>query len=329
MRILVTGATGFLGRHLVAALRADGRHVRALGRSESGCRELAADGVEVVRADLRDAAAVAAACAAMDVVHHVGALSAPWGRVADFQAINVGGTANVIAGCRKHRVSRLVFVSSPSVVFDGRDHTNITEAVPYPRHHLAAYSHSKRLAEDLVNAAGRAGQETVILRPKALFGPGDTSLLPRVLELAQAGRLPQIGDGTNRVDLTYVDNVVHAQMLAAVSPRAVGKTYHITNGEHVAVWDLIRLILRRFGLDTKLRHLPYRAAYSLAAAMELRARCFGGEPRLTRYTAAILGRTQTYDISAAHRDLGYAPLVDIDTGVERTLAFLAKARVNG
>ena len=217
MRILVTGATGFLGRHLVAALRAENHHVRALGRAEAACRELAAAGVEVVRADLRDPAAVAAACAGIEVVHHVGALSAPWGRTADFHAINVGGTANVIAGCVKHRVARLVFVSSPSVVFDGCDHTDITESAPYPARHLAVYSHTKKLAEDRVNAASRAGLATVILRPKALFGPGDTALLPRVLDLARAGRLPQIGDGTNRVDLTYVDNVVHAQMLAATS----------------------------------------------------------------------------------------------------------------
>jgi len=262
-------------------------------------------------------------------VHHVGALSAPWGRAADFYAVNVGGTANVVAGCRRHGVSRLVFVSSPSVVFDGRDQTNVTEAAPYPARHLAVYSHSKKLAEDLVNAAGRTGLATVILRPKALFGPGDTSLLPRVLELARAGRLPQIGDGKNLVDLTYVGNVVHALRLAAESPRAPGNTYHITNGEHVALWDLIRHVLKWFGLGTQLRCLPYPLAYSLAAALELRARCLGGEPKLTRYTAAILGRTQTYDISAARRDLDYAPPVAVAAGVARTLDFLAKGRADG
>jgi nucleoside-diphosphate-sugar epimerase len=325
MRTLVTGATGFLGRHLVAALRAEGRYVRALVRAEAACRQLSEAGVEVVRADLRDAAGIATACAGMDVVQHVGALSAPWGRAADFHAINVRGTANVIAGCRQHRVRRLVFVSSPSVVFDGRDQTNVTEAAPYPARYLAVYSHTKKLAEDLVNQAACAGLETVILRPKALFGPGDTSLLPRVLRLARAGRLPQIGDGKNLVDLTYVDNVVHALKLAATSQRAVGKTYHITNGEHVAVWDLIRLVLRHFGLDTRLKHFPYPVAYALAAALELRARCLGGEPRLTRYTAAILGRTQTYDITNARRELDYEPLVDVNAGVSRTLEFLAKA----
>jgi len=329
MRILVTGATGFLGSHLVAALRADCQQVRVLGRSESGCRKLLAEGVEVVRADLRDAGAVADACAGIDVVHHVGALSAPWGRAADFYAVNVGGTANVIAGCRLHGVSRLVFVSSPSVVFDGRDQTSVTEAAPYPARHLAVYSHSKKLAEDLVNGAGGTGLATVILRPKALFGPGDTSLLPRVLDLARAGRLPQIGDGKNLVDLTYVGNVVHALRLAAASPRALGNTYHITNGEHVALWDLIRYVLKWFGLDTRLRRLPYPLAYSLAAGLELRARCLGGEPKLTRYTAAILGRTQTYDISAARHDLDYAPAVDVATGVARTLDFLAKGRADG
>jgi 2-alkyl-3-oxoalkanoate reductase len=329
MRLLVTGATGFLGKHLVAALRAEGCQVRGLGRAETACAQLTEMGVEVVRADLRDAAAVAKACKGIEIVQHVGALSAPWGRAADFYAINVQGTANVIAGCWQQRVSRLVFVSSPSVVFDGCDQTNVTEAAPYPAHHLAFYSKSKKLAEDLVNAASREGLATVIVRPKALFGPGDTALLPRVLRLAQSGSLPQIGDGKNVVDLTYVDNVVHALKQAATSPRAVGKTFHITNGEHVAVWDLIRRVLHYFGLDTRLKRLPYPVAYALAAALELRARCLGGEPRLTRYTAAILGRTQTYDLTNARRDLDYAPLVDVNTGVERTLDYLAKAKADG
>jgi 2-alkyl-3-oxoalkanoate reductase len=322
MRILVTGGTGFLGRHLVGALLARGHDVRVLGRNPQACRELASAGAEVRRADIRDAAVVSLACEGVGAVIHVAALSAAWGKRADFHSINVAGTGHVIAGCLTHKVSRLVHVSSPSVVFRGRDLHEATEAVPYPRRYLAAYSLSKKLAEDAVNGAARRGLATVIVRPKAMFGPGDTSLLPRLLAAARQGRLPQVGPGENRVDLTYVENVVHALVLALAAPRAVGKTYTITNGEHVPLWPLVRTVLRRLCIDARVRPLPYWAVYALAAGMELRAALSGREPLLTRYTTAILGRTQTYDISAARRDLGYAPVVSVAEGVERTLAHL-------
>ncbi|HLJ54300.1 MAG TPA: NAD-dependent epimerase/dehydratase family protein, partial [Chthonomonadaceae bacterium] len=227
MRTLVTGATGFLGGCLARALLARGDSVVALGRDAARCAALARAGAEVVRADLRDSAAVSAACMGIDRVCHAGALSAPWGRRAEFQETNVVGTANVIAGCAAHDVRRLVYVSSPSAVFDGRDHAGVTERAPYPKRFASAYSESKKLAEDLVNAerdAGAGRLETVIVRPKAVFGPGDTSLLPRLLAAARRGRLPQIGSGANRVDLTYVDNVADALISALDSPASAGNT---------------------------------------------------------------------------------------------------------
>jgi nucleoside-diphosphate-sugar epimerase len=143
-----------------------------------------------------------------------------------------------------------------------------------------------------------------------------------MLAAAREGRLPQVGSGENRIDLTYVDNVVHALLLSLTAPRAVGRTYTITNGEHVPLWPLVRTVLRRLGVADRLRPLPYWVVYSLAAGMEIRANLSGREPLLTRYTTAILGRTQTYDISAARNDLGYSPAVPVAEGIERTLAHL-------
>jgi nucleoside-diphosphate-sugar epimerase len=322
MRLLITGGTGFLGGRCVEMLRRDGLAVRALGRDESVCRQLAEAGVEVVRADLRQRRAVVEACTGVDAVIHAGALSAPWGRQGDFYAANVAGTAHVIAGCKRHCVGRLICVSSPSVTFDGSDQIEQDESAPYTRTWLSAYSHTKKIGEDLTRAAQRNGLATVILRPKAIFGPGDRALLPRLLHAARQGRLPQVGDGRNLVDLTYVDNVVHAIRLSLTAERAVGRTYLITNDEHVPLWDLIRDVLRRVGVAGELRPRPYRLVYAVAAVLELRARLFGGEPLLTRYTTAVLGRTQTYRIDAAQRDLGYAPLVSVAEGVERTLTAL-------
>ena len=232
----------------------------------------------------------------------------------------MSGTAHVIAGCQRQGVKRLVFVSSPSVVFDGRDHVNVAEDTPYPRRLMSVYSESKKHAEELVRQAGQAGLETVILRPKAIFGPGDTTLLPRIVDAARAGRLPRIGDGLNRVDLTYVENVVDALLLSLRSPTAVGRTYFITNGESPRIWEVIATVLQRQGISKPLRPVPYRVVDAMARWLEFRARFTGREPTLTRYTAAILARTQTYDITAARRDLRDVPRVSVAEGIERTLA---------
>jgi nucleoside-diphosphate-sugar epimerase len=320
MRILVTGATGFVGRHLVRALLRRDHAVRAFGRDPQACAGLKDEGAEVLRGDLRDAEAVDAACDGAEAVYHVGALSAPWGKLADFCAINVNGTRHVLAGCQAHGVRRLIHISSPSVVFSGRDVINSTESASCPRRFLCDYSWSKKLAEDLVRGSG---VPAVIVRPKAVFGPGDTSLLPRLVDRARAGRLPQVGSGDNLIDLTYVDNVVEALVLALTADAAPGRTYTVTNGEPVRLWDTVRQVLGRLGIAPKLRRVPYRLAYMIAAGLEWKARLFGGEPALTRYLAAILGRTQTYDITAARRDLGYRPVVSVAAGLERTLDSLA------
>ncbi len=320
MHVLVTGGTGFLGQHLVRKLLAEGHTVALMGRTMSPAQALLDAGARPLVLDLCDNVGVQAACQGMDVVIHAGALSAPWGRKADFYAINVGGTEAIIAGCLKHGVRRLIYISSPSVVFDGRDQHNAREDVPYPQRFTSTYSESKKIGEDRVRAATREGLETVIVRPKAIFGPGDQALLPRLIAAARQGRLPQIGDGQNRVDLTYVENVVHALCLALSAPAVVGKVYTITNDEHVMLWEVIRQVLQRLSLPVNLRHVSLRAVLLVASMLEARAALTGQEPLLTRYSATILARTQTYDISAAKRDLAYTPLVSIEEGIERTLS---------
>jgi nucleoside-diphosphate-sugar epimerase len=320
MEILVTGGTGFLGRHTVRGLLAQGHRVRVMGRNFADTEFMLQSGAVPVVADLRDRAAVVAACRGVYAVVHAGALSAPWGPARNFHEINVGGTASVLAGCKAHGVRRLIYVSSPSVVFDGRDHVDLREDAPYPRRFTSVYSLTKKLGEDLVNGAFRAGWiESVIVRPKAMFGPGDQALLPRLVEVARRKRLPRIGDGRNLVDLTYVENVVHALGLALRSPAAPGNTYTITNGEHVPLWPTVRGVLTRLGLPADMRPLPLPLALAAAKLMEASAGVRGREPLLTTYTVAILARTQTYDIGAARRDLGYEPMVTVAEGIERTL----------
>lgn len=322
LRVLVTGGTGFLGRHLADALMRAGHQVSLLGRDFGAAGDLIAQGARPVAADLRDRAAVVDACRRQDAVVHAGALSAAWGRRANFHAVNVGGTQAVVDGCRVHDVRRLVYVSSPAVIFDGHDHVNLTEAAPYPQRHLSVYAETKKLGEEAVRGAAAAGLETVVIRPKAIFGPGDRALLPRLIAAARQGRLRQFGDGKNLVDLTYVDNVVQALVLALSEPAANGGVYFITNDEHVPLWPVIRRLLDRVGLPSQLRRMPLPLAMTVAALMEARAALTGKEPLLTRYSVAILARTQTYDITAARRDLGYAPIVSVAAGIDRTLESL-------
>jgi nucleoside-diphosphate-sugar epimerase len=258
-------------------------------------------------------------------VIHAGALSTAWGPRADFLAINVEGTQAVIDGCREGGVSRLVYISSPAVIFTGEDHEEADERHPYAPAFSSAYAESKKLAEDRVNAAHAAGLPAVILRPKAIFGPGDTSLIPRLLAAAQRGRLRQFGKGDNRVDLTYVENVAHAILLALEARAAVGRTYFITNDEHVRLWPVIRRLLQSLHLPHQLQPLPLPLALAAATWMEWSARITGREPALTRYSVGVLARTQTYNITAARRDLGYAPVVSVEHGINATLAHLRTA----
>ncbi len=314
--ILVTGASGFLGGHTVRALQQCGVVVRAQGRDPS---RLSFDaGVTICRGDLTDIAFLADAARGCDAIVHAAALSAPWGPRQDFVDANVAGTANVIAAARATGVRRLVHISSPAVVFDGRDQFELDDTAPVPHRHTSEYARTKQLAESLVSAAS-ASLETVTLRPKAIYGAGDRALVPRLMRAARAGRLPQIGDGRNEVDVTHVEDVVRAIVCSLRTARGLGEAFLITGGEHVPLWGMIRELLAGVGLPAPGRSIPLPLALIAATAMEAVAAVTGREPTLTRYSALILARTQTYDISRARRLLDYEPQVPAAVGVARTI----------
>ncbi len=317
--ILVTGATGFLGQHLVRRLIELGQPVRATGRNIRVGLELQAAGADFRPVDLRDRAGMIAAAEGVEAVVHSGALSSVWGRRKDFHAINVDGTENVIAACRANGVKRLVYISSPSVMTRPIAQLNLNESEPLPDKHVSIYSETKRLGEELVHqaAAASADLETVILRPKAIYGPGDTAIFPRLIKAASKGRLPIIGDGKTVTNLTHVRDVVAAILLALKSDKAVGNTYLITGGEEVRIWDAIKEVVTRSGYKAPTRKIGIGRAMRAARVLEFvwRTLHLPGEPPLTTYTAGILGLSQTYDISAARRDLGYEPAVALEEGI--------------
>lgn len=319
MKALITGGGGFLGRAICEMLRARGDTVRSLARGDYP--ELAPLGIECVRGDVTDAQAVAAACRDCDVVFHVAAKAGIWGRYEDYHRPNVIGTQNVLAACQSQGVSRLVYTSSPSVVFGGRDMEYVDESVPYPRHYDAHYPHTKAIAEKLVLASARPNLRTVAIRPHLIWGPRDHHLVPRIL--ARARSLRRIGSANKLVDSTYIDNAARAHVLAAdrldENPAISGRAYFISNGDPRPIWDVINAILAAGNLPPVTRSVPRGFAQAAATMNESlwRLLCRSGEPRLTRFLVKELTTAHWFDLSAARRDLGYEPTVSIDEGLER------------
>jgi nucleoside-diphosphate-sugar epimerase len=320
MKALVTGGGGFLGQAIVRGLRKRGADVRSFSRN--GHAGLHALGVEQLRGDLADPAAVSAAVQGSEVVFHVAAKPGIWGDYEDYHRPNVTGTQNVIAACRRHGVRRLVYTSSPSVVFDGRDMEGVDESAPYPAHIEAHYPRTKALAEQLVRAANDAQLGTVSLRPHLIWGPGDNHLLPRLVARARARQLARIGSRANLTDTVYVDNAAEAHLLAAdrLSPGSpiAGKVYFISQGEPVPMWEMVNRLLHAAGAPLVTRATPTWLAMALAWNFETAHRLTGNprEPRLTRFVVRELSTAHWFDISAARRDLGYSPVISIAEGLE-------------
>ena len=321
MNVLVTGGGGFLGGAIVRSLIARGDAVRSLSRGEHPA--LRASGVEQVRGDVAEPAAVQRAVEGCSLVFHVAAKAGLWGPYADYYRSNVTGTRNMIAACRTCGVRRLVYTSSPSVVFDGRDMEGVDESVPYPRHYDAPYPATKAEAERLVRAANDAALATVALRPHLIWGPGDTNLIPRIIARARAGRLRRIGRRVNLVDSTYIDDAAAAHLsaadrLAPGSPIA-GRVYFISQGEPWPVWDLINRILQAAHLPPVTRTIPRGLALLAGTLCEVlgHAQRLETEPPMTRFLARELSSAHWFDISAARRDLGYRPSVTIEEGMRR------------
>ena len=334
--VLVTGGTGFLGRRLVERLLAAGRSVAVLGRTPAS--DLERRGVSFIRAALDDAAAVSAACAGVETVFHVAAKVGVWGRYDDFFRTNVLGTRALLEGCRAHGVRRLVFTSTPSVVYNGRDLAAADESLPLTTECPSPYPLTKAIAEREVLAANSDRLRTVALRPHLIWGPGDPHLVPRILARARAGRLRIVGDGRTRVDMVHVDNAADAHLLAEQgltgchllddkgqgARRADGRAFFITNGEPVVLWEWINELLRGLGERPVTKRISLRSAAAIGAACEAAWRVLrlSGEPPMTRFVAAELAKDHWFDIAAARRDLGYTPRVTMAEGTAALIASL-------
>lgn len=327
MRVLVTGGGGFLGGAIVRRLVERSWEVRTFQRGEYP--ELDELGVEQLRGDLGDADAVAEAVCGCDAVFHAAARTVLWGGRREFDATNVVGTRNVLAACRHAGVGRLIFTSTPAVVHAGRHLEGVDESAPYAERFESHYPRTKCQAEREVLAANDAELATLALRPHLIWGPGDTQLVPRIVARARAGKLWLVGDGSNLVDTTYVDNAAVAHLLACdrLRPGAgcAGNAYFITNGEPRPIREIFDGILTAAGEAPVRRSLPYPVARAAAGVVEVAYRLLplDGEPPMTRMMVDHLATAHWYDISAARRDLGYEPLVSLDQGFQRLREWFA------
>ncbi len=319
MKALVTGGGGFLGGAIARRLALRGDRVRSLSRG--AYPQLEDWGIEVLRGDVTNPAAVGRACRGCDVVFHVAARVGAWGPRAGFWRTNVEGTDAVIRACREHGVPRLVFTSTPSVVHAGGDIEGADESLPYATRFETAYPETKAEAERRVLAANDATLATVALRPHLVWGPGDNHLIPRLLARARSGRARRIGREDKLVDATYIDNAVDAHLLAAakLAPGAAcaGRAYFIAQGDPRPCWELPNAILAAAGLPPVERRLPKSLAWLAGALLEAAWAALGreDEPPLTRFVAHQLSTAHWYDLGAARRDLGYEPKVSIEQGL--------------
>jgi len=321
MKVLVTGGGGFLGSAICRQLLARGDEVIAFQRSAAD--DLDMQGARVVRGDITDEELLATASMGADAIIHTAAKAGLSVNYDDYFGPNVTGTQNVLSACRKNGIEKLVFTSSPSVTHSDGDIEGGDESLPYPESYNSPYPATKALAEKQVMAANCPELHTVSLRPHLIWGPGDTHLLPKLLEKARHGKLKLPGPD-KLIDTVYIDNAARAHLLALdkleTHPEMVGgKTYFISNDEPMAQAEIISGLLEAAGVTVDIQAISPRLAITAGTVFEAGWKLFGlkSDPPLTRWSAEHLSTAHWYDISAAKRDLGYRAEVSIAEGLSR------------
>lgn len=318
-KIIVTGATGFLGKKVVHALKKKKYSPIALGRNRLIGEQYTQADIPFISVDLTNREeTIEAFDGGVDYVIHCAGLSSVWGPKSAFIEANVVAVKNVIEACQMHYIKRLVHISTPSLYFDFQDKYDLNESDSFSKKFVNDYASSKKAGEDLIQNAFYQGLPTVTLRPRGIFGPGDTSIFPRILSAMEKRMLPLINEGNALMDITYIDNVVDAIVLAIEAKHVEGQTYNITNDEPKAFIELLRLLSDKLQIPLKTRNVSFNTAYYSAKMIEgvYRLLRLKSEPPITCYGVGLVSKSMTFDIKKAKKELGYRPKVSIDEGLE-------------
>lgn len=319
--IVISGITSSIGISLAQFLAKKGIRIVGFARNIDKVRHVLSHPlIELKSADLNDQRLMHSICKDAEIVIHLAALSAPWGAYEDFYKVNVKGTESLIQAASHSRLKRFIHISTPSIYFDFRDRLKISEEEPLPLRSVNAYSETKKIAEKVVD---NAGIPTITLRPRAIFGPHDQTLFPRVLKACQSKGIPCFRQGSPIIDITYVDNLSYAIWLAMESPDScLGQKYNITNGEPRALIDILDPLLNKLNLNVSQRYIPYALAYMLASLSELQSKMTRKEPIFTRYGLGVLSFSQTLSIEKAKQELNYQPIISLNEGIDRYVKWL-------
>jgi nucleoside-diphosphate-sugar epimerase len=312
----VTDGSGFIGGRLIERLVGEGRPVRALARSDASAAKVEGLGAEPVRGDLGDRASLAAGAAGCATAFHLAATLGEWGPWEDFERGNVEGTRNTLSGCEEAGVGRFVHCGTEAALMAGEPLVHVDETAPLRPDSPAPYPATKARAERAVCEASRDGFETVAVRPRFVWGKGDTTLLPEMVKTVEAGKFAWIGGGLNVTDTAHVDNVVEGLVLGAEKGRP-GEAYFITDGKPVVFRDFITALLETQGVEPPDRSLPAWTAAPMARVCETAWKLLPlpGEPPMTRFRSWLLTQECTIEIGKAREQLGYAPIVSHQQGL--------------
>ena len=322
MKTFITGGGGFLGSHIIDQLLAQGHEVTSYSRGSYP--ELEKKGVKTIQGSLSDSESLEKACLGHDVFFHTASKVAMWGRKSDFEETNFEGTKNALNACQRSGIKHFIYTSTPSVVFGEESLSGVDESTPYPEKTYSRYGASKAKAEKWVLNQNTEDFHTVSLRPHLIFGPRDKNLIPRLIEAAKKNKLKIIGDGTNKVDVLYVENAADAHIKAwhalEKNPKKVGgQAYFIGQGP-VVLWDFINDILKRNDLPPVKKKVSFNKAFKVGGIIEKGAellRVYDWHPPMTRFVALQLSKDHYFDHKKAQEDLNWHPQISIPEALGR------------
>lgn len=317
MRVMVTGATGFLGQSLVKRLIKDKHQVTAIGRNAQKGQLLARIGANFVAIDLESKTAFEqlSKLGTHHGVIHAAALSSPWGKYQTFFNANVNVTQTMIKAARHLKSSRIIYISTPSVYFSWQDQIDIDETFQLPKP-INAYAATKRLAElEILQAQDLS---PIILRPRALYGKGDTVLLPRLVRALQKDALPLLRGGQALTNLTYIDDCVRAICLALhATDIKDARIFNIAGSEQIPIRRIVERISQKTRVPLKWKEVPVSLARFAVKAMEIKARLtpLQPEPPITSYGLGVFSYSQTLNCALARINLGFIPKTSFEQGL--------------